>query len=132
MPHALLADLVTALHLAVVLFVATGVLAVPLGGLLGWRWVRNPSFRLVHLAIVGYLVLNVVRGELCFLTHWERGLREAAGQTPEDRSFVGRLLHDLVFVRVDQDLLHALYLGAAVLVLVGLFLVPPRWRKRTA
>jgi len=129
MPHALFADIVTAVHLAVVLFMLGGMLLVPVGGVLGWSWVRSLPLRLTHLGIMGYIVFNAIRGELCFLTYWEMDLRQAAGQaTREQWSFVGRLLHDILFVEVDQDLLHRIYIGLGVLVLGGLLLVPPRRR----
>ena len=54
MPYALLADLVTAIHLAVVLFMLLVMLAVPIGGLLRWRWVRNLPMRLIHLDYIPY------------------------------------------------------------------------------
>ncbi len=137
MPYALLADLVTIVHLATVVFMLTGLLAIPIGGLRGWRWVRNLKFRLIHLAIMAYIAVNAIRGELCFLTYWERDLRNAAGQRireeagrkiREDMSFVGRLLHNILFVDVDQRVLHGIYLGLAALLVVGVVLVPPRWR----
>ena len=131
MLHALFADIITAVHLAVVLFMLGGMFLVPLGGVLGWSWVRSLPLRLTHLGIMGYIVFNAIRGELCFLTHWEVDLRQAAGQeTREQWSFVGRLLHDILFVEVDQDLLHGIYIGLGVLVLAGLVFVPPR-RRRT-
>jgi len=49
--------------------------------------------------------------------------------TQEDFSFVGRILHDILFVDVDQALLHWIYAGLGVLVLGGMILVPPRRRQ---
>ena len=62
-----------------------GMLVVPLGGVLGWSWVRNLPFRLTHLGIMGYIVFNAIRGELCFLTYWEMDLRQAAGQEAREQ-----------------------------------------------
>ncbi|MDA1264864.1 MAG: DUF2784 domain-containing protein [Planctomycetota bacterium] len=133
MSSALLADVVTAAHLAVVVFLLVMLFAVPVGGVCRWRWVRNPALRMTHLAIMGYIVFNAARGELCCLTHWEMDLRRAAGQASgEDYSFVGRLLHDILFVDVDQSVLHWIYAGVGLLVLAGLFLVPPHRRAGEA
>jgi Protein of Unknown function (DUF2784) len=49
---ALLADAVVVLHFAYVSFAVGGEILILAGGLLGWRWVRNLPFRLVHLAAV--------------------------------------------------------------------------------
>ena len=132
MPHALLADAVTAVHLGIVVFMLVLIVAVPVGGALGWRWVRNLPLRLTHLAIMAYIVFNAARGELCFLTHWEWDLRAAAEQqTTTDYSFIGRLLHELLFVDdVDQVVLHWIYAGVGLFVLAGIILVPPRRRAQ--
>ena len=131
MPHAFLADLVTAVHLAIVVFMLALIIAVPIGGLLGWRWIRSMPLRLSHLTIMAYIVFNAARGKLCFLTHWEMDLRALAGQRfADDYSFIGRLLHDLLFVEVDQSLLHWIYGGVGLFVLAGIVLVPPRRRAQ--
>ena len=90
-----LADILVAAHLAIVLFVVGTPFLVFLGWPLGWRWIRKPWLRYSHLAIMGYIVMNAIRGELCFLTNWETALRERAGETVEDASFVGRMLHSI-------------------------------------
>lgn len=141
----LLADLVVALHLAIVIYVIAGVVLVPIGWLLGWAWIRSLRFRLSHLAIMGYIVFNAVRGGTCILTRWETSLRLAAAQAStlpgqpgpspmddENISFVARLLHDLLFVEVPQPVLDKVYIGVGVLVLISLIVAPPRLRARRA
>jgi hypothetical protein len=129
---AFLADLLVAVHLAVVAFVLAVPLLVIAGRLRGWSWSRNPWLRLGHLAVIAYIVTNAVQGELCFLTLWEADLRAAAGQTaPEDVSFIGRLLHDLLFLDVPQATLDRYYIGFGVVVLLVTVFAPPRhpWRR---
>lgn len=140
---ALLADLVAGIHLAIVLFMVGGILLVLVGWPLRWRWIRNPWFRLTHLLIMTYIVINAARGELCFLTHWERDLRVEAGQVTGYRvdeqqiSFVGRLLRRALYVEdVPQDTLHLVYFIVGGLVLVATLFVRPRrlrlpWRTST-
>ena len=41
-----------------------------------------------------------------------------------------RLLHDILFVDVDQNLLNRIYLGFGGLVVLSVVLVPPRLRRR--
>ena len=130
--HAFLADLVAGVHLAIVLFMIFGLALVIVGGLLRWRWVHNGWFRLVHLGIMGYIVFNAARGELCFLTHWESDLRAAAGQNEEEISFVGRLLRGILYVDVPQDTLHKYYFAFGLLVLLSTLFVRPRFRRSPA
>ena len=122
-----LADLVVTVHFAVVAFVLFGAIAIPIGGWRGWDWVRGRVFRLVHFAIV---LVVALQQELCFLTVWEIDLRERAGRGIEEASFVGRLLHDWLFVEVELATLQQIYIAFGVLVLLGLFAVPPRLRPQ--
>ncbi len=130
MNYALLADLVTAAHLAVVAYVLLGQLLVLIGWPLGWRWIRNAWFRLSHLGIIAYISFNAVRGELCFLTHWEADLRTKAGQQGSEASFLGQVLHDILFVDLAQRTLDKIYLGFAAVVLLSLVCIRPRMGRR--
>ena len=77
----LLADAVVLLHLAYVAFVASGYLAVPLGRVLGWRWIRNRAYRRLHVAAMALVALEAVVGLICPLTLLENALRlRAAGR----------------------------------------------------
>lgn len=130
---AFLADLVVAIHLAVVVFMILGIVLVLVGWPLKWRWIRNPWFRLTHLGIMGYIVVTALRGEYCFLTTLETDLRRKAGQwRPDDRSFVGGLLHDILFVDVPQSELNRIYFVVGVLVLVTTVCVRPRFGRSRA
>ena len=50
--YQLLADLVLALHVAIVAFVIGGPVAVIAGNLFRWRWVNALWFRLAHLGAI--------------------------------------------------------------------------------
>ena len=128
----LLADLLVVLHLGIVAFVVGVALLIPIGGWLGWSWVRNRPLRLAHLLTVVIIVLQSLFGRLCFLTIWEAQLRRSAGQEPDDISFMARLVRKLLFVEgVPQELLDRAYYLFFALLLVGWLFVRPRpWRGR--
>jgi hypothetical protein len=130
MNPALLADLIVVVHLGIVLFVVLGLVCVLLGGFLGWQWVRNPVFRIAHLALISFVAIQGAGlGQLCPLTIWENELRREAGEGGYSGSFVGRLCHDVLFVEVKQETLNWVYVAFAALVLATLLLVRPRWRR---
>ncbi|MCG7200196.1 DUF2784 domain-containing protein [Marinobacter pelagius] len=82
--YLLLADSLLVLHVLLVAFVIFGLVAVFLGRLLHWRWVRNFWFRVTHLVVIGIVVLQAWLGVLCPLTVWEMELRERAGAAGND------------------------------------------------
>jgi hypothetical protein len=130
MGYAFLADLIVALHVAYVGFVVVGQLAIVLGLALGWRWVRNPWFRVLHLVAIVIVGVEAAWGITCPLTRWENELRHLAGQPVAQGSFIGRLLHNLLFYNCDQWYFDVAHIGFALLVVATFILAPPRWRKR--
>jgi polyferredoxin len=83
------ADLLLGIHFAIAAFIVGGLVLVWAGAALGWRWVRNPWFRYLHLAAIAFVAAEALLGAACPLTVWEDVLR--GGLRPE--SFVGRWGH---------------------------------------
>ena len=77
-PYQLLADLVLALHVAVVAFVVGGLVLVIVGNVARWRWVNALWFRLAHLGAIGVVVAQAWLGATCPLTRLEMWLRTQA------------------------------------------------------
>jgi hypothetical protein len=129
MPYGLLADLLVAVHVAYVSYVAVGLLLILLGLALGWGWVRNPWFRVTHLLAITVVGLEAVFAIDCPLTVWEGRLRGLAGQPVSGDSFMGRLLHHLIFVDLPHWAFTLMHVGFAAVVLATFVLAPPRWRR---
>jgi len=128
--YCILADAVVAIHLALVGFIVIGMAAILLGIALKWRWVRNFWFRTVHLAMIATVVEKTILGVKCPLTVWEDQLRERAGETVEEGTFIGRMLHEILFWQVSPDMMRMLtityYVFGLAILLVFIF-APPRW-----
>jgi len=124
--YALLADLVVAVHVAYVAYVVLGELAILVGALCRWAWVRHPWFRLTHLAAIAVVAFEAVCDIRCPLTVWEDWLRSRAGQDVAEGTFIGRFLHDLLFYNAPPWVFTSAYVGFAVLVAATLVLVPMR------
>lgn len=127
--YILLADLVVVLHLAYVLFVIFGLLAVFVGYLRKWNWVRNRWFRLVHLGMIAIVVVESLLSITCPLTTLESWLRVQGGQSVAQGSFVGRCVHAVLFYQLSPQFFTLAYCGFGALVLLALVLVPVRWSK---
>ncbi len=130
--YIVLADLVVVLHVGYVAFVILGELAVLLGILFKWDWVRNRTFRLLHLAAIGVVVFESWSGIVCPLTTWENWLREQAGQSVEQGDFIARWVHQILFYRADPGVFTWIYSAFGALVVLTLILAPPRLRTRRA
>jgi hypothetical protein len=123
----LLADLVVAIHFTYVGYVVLGQAAIFLGLVRRWSWIRNPWFRLTHLAAIVIVASESLLEIPCPLTVWEDHLRALAGHTAREGSFIGRLLDGLLFYEFAPSVFTWFYVAFAALVLLTLVLVPPRF-----
>ena len=124
MRYRALADIVVGIHAVYIGFVVFGLLAILLGGAMGWRWVRNPYFRILHLAAIGFVCLESIVGIDCPLTTLENGLRLAGGQNGYGADFLGYWLDRLIFYNLPPRVFMIIYLGFGLLVLATFWLVP--------
>ncbi|WP_215398357.1 DUF2784 domain-containing protein [Rheinheimera oceanensis] len=124
-----LADTILVAHFLFVLFVVFGLVAIYCGYVLHWRWVKNRTFRIVHLAAIGIVALQSWLGLICPLTVWEMALRDKAGAATYSGSFIQHWLQQLLYYTAPDWVFMLLYSGFAGLVLASWFLLPPRARK---
>lgn len=96
LPATLLADAVLLLHLAVMLFIVGGLIAVGVGNRLGWRWVNALGFRLTHLVAIGVVVVESWLAISCPLTTLEASLR---GTTSHAQGFIAYWVQHFVLRR---------------------------------
>jgi hypothetical protein len=89
-----LAEAVLALHVGLILFNVFGLVVVPLGAWLGWRFVRVAWWRFLHLGALGVVAVQALMGRACFLTLWQDALRGVSGNaTPLIMGWVDRVIY---------------------------------------
>lgn len=120
--RALAADAILLVHFLFVLFVVGGLAATWIGAWRGWRWVRSLTFRITHLAAIVFVACEALIGMACPLTLWEDALRGMANE----KSFIARWVHQLMFYSAPEWVFTALYVGFALIVAATFWFVPPR------
>ena len=122
----LLAEAVLAAHVTIILFNLFGLIAVPLGAALGWRFVHVAWWRLLHLALLAAVAAQALAGRACLLTVWESELAgDGARPAPLIMSWVDRAIYWRLPIWVFAAL-YALVFGYAVALL---WLAPLRLRR---
>lgn len=124
--YLLAADLLLVTHALFVAFVVLGLALIVAGGLLGWAWVRNPWFRVAHLAAIGVVVLQSWLGILCPLTTWEMALRARAGAATYPGSFIAYWVGEILYFELPPWVFVAGYTLFGLLVAGAWILVRPR------
>ena len=126
MGYQLLADIVLATHLAFVLFIVGGQVAILAGWTLGWRWTRNLWFRGSHLAGILFVVLESWLGAVCPLTGLEHRLRVLGGGAGYERGFVSDWVARLLFYSGPDWAFALVYTLFGLVVVVSFIAYPPR------
>lgn len=124
MDGALLGQVILAIHLVVIAFNVIGLAVIPLGGVLGWTWVRLRWLRLLHLASLAVVAVQAALGEACFLTIWQA---VATGEAPEP--LITRWVNSLIYWPLPMWIFTTAYIAVFLYVLALWWLVPPRRRQ---
>ncbi|MGI9220210.1 MAG: DUF2784 domain-containing protein [Woeseiaceae bacterium] len=122
----LAADLVLMSHILFVAFVVVGLLLILIGKPLDWAWVRNPWFRIAHLAAIAVVVLQAWFGVICPLTTLEMVLRERAGDATYSGTFVSHWLEALLYYEAPAWVFAVCYTAFGALVVLSWFWVRPQ------
>ncbi|MDC0662731.1 DUF2784 domain-containing protein [Marinobacter sp. SS21] len=126
-----LADGVLFLHVAVVAFVVLGLVSILIGGVRGWRWVRNRWFRFGHLGAILVVVAQAWLGVICPLTTLEMWLREqAGGDGVYAGSFIEHWLQALLYYEAPAWVFVLVYTVFAGVVGLAWWHFPPWGRRR--
>lgn len=120
-----LADTVVVIHASYIGFVILGLLAILLGVMLRWKWVRNFWFRMIHFVMIGVVVAQALLGIICPLTTLEKHLRLKGGGEVYSGSFVGHWVHELMFYQGPQWVFTVCYCLFGAVVLATLILSRP-------
>jgi hypothetical protein len=116
-----LAETVLAVHLAVIAFNIFGLVAIPLGGWLGWRFVCVRWWRWLHLASMAVVAVQAIAGQACFLTDLEARLTGAGAAA---QPLIMGLVNRMIFWPLPMWAFAALYVLLFVFVVVLMKLVP--------
>ena len=121
-----LADAVLITHVAFVGFVIFGLVLIVWGGFSGWSWIRNPWFRIAHLAAIGVVVGQAWLGIICPLTTLEMHLRERAGDATYGGTFVAHWLQRLLYYEAPFWVFVVAYSAFGLAVVASWFGFRPR------
>lgn len=122
---ALLAQAILAAHLVVIAFNVFGLLVIPVGARLGWRWVRIRWWRLLHLVSLGVVAIQAAFGRACFLTIWQAAAGEGATEP-----LIMRWVNGLIYWPLPMWAFTAAYIAVFAYVLALWWLAPPSARPK--
>lgn len=129
-PYQLLADVVLSLHVAVVAFVAGGLVFIIVGNLCSWHWVNVLWFRLAHLAAIAIVVAEAWFGAVCPLTSLEMWLRAKARAMTYAGTFIEHWLQRVLYYDAPAWVFTLGYTLFGLIVVATWWYFPPRSTRR--
>ena len=120
------ADVILLLHVLFVAFVVIGLALILIGKVRNWSWIRNPWFRLIHLAAITVVVVQSWLGLICPLTTIEMFFRSRAGDTVYSGSFISHWLDSILYYQVLPWIFILCYMAFAAVVVASWFWIRPR------
>ena len=129
--HAM-ADLVLVTHVAFVIFIVVGLLLIVCGGFRGWKWIRNPWFRALHLTGIGLVVVQSWLGLDCPLTTLEMNLRERAGDAAYGTTFIAHWLQKFLYYEAPPWIFVVGYTVFGLMVVASWLRFRPRSFRKLA
>jgi hypothetical protein len=131
LPYQLLADLVLALHFAIVAFVVGGLVLVIIGNLCKWRWVNALWFRLAHLGAIAVVVAEAWLEIICPLTILEMWLRTKSGATTYGGGFIEHWFQRVLYYEAPPWVFVLGYSLFGLLVVATWLCFPPTSKHRS-
>jgi len=131
LPYQLLADLVLALHFAVVAFVVGGLVFIIIGNLNKWRWVNALWFRLAHLGAIAVVVAEAWLEITCPLTSLEMWLRAESGATIYRGGFIEHWFQRVLYYEAPPWVFVLGYSLFGLLVVATWLRFPPASKHRS-
>ena len=116
-----LGQVVLALHIVVIAFNVAGLVAIPLGARLQWRFVRLRWLRLAHLGSLAIVAIQAVAGRACFLTDWQAALTGGGAHDP----LIMRWVNDVIYWPLPMWAFTAMYVAVFAYVVALWWWVPP-------
>jgi hypothetical protein len=119
-----LAAIVLGIHAFVIMFNIFGLVAVPLGAWLRWRFVRIAWWRVLHLVSLLIVAAQAVFGQACFLTLWQAALEPDGAAAPPPMIYAW--VNSLIYWPLPLWVFTVLYLVVLAYAVALWWLVPPR------
>ncbi len=119
--NAALGQVVLALHIVVIAFNVAGLVVIPLGAALGWRFVRLRWLRVLHLGSLAVVALQAVLGRACFLTDWQGALSGTGAEDP----LIMRWVNSVIYWPLPMWAFTALYVAVFAFVVALWWWVRP-------
>ncbi|MCL4428890.1 MAG: DUF2784 domain-containing protein [Deltaproteobacteria bacterium] len=118
------------IHLLYALVIVIGFFLIIIGFFAGWRWIRNFTFRLIHLLMIGIVAVESVFNIECPLTWLEYKLMSLDHIKHGSMPFIAGMVDKVLYYNFPIWLFNAIYIVFGLTVFIVWFAIPPVYLKK--
>lgn len=120
-----LASVVSVFHAIYTFFIIIGFILIWIGYFAKWKWVRNYTFRVVHLSMMAFVGFEAVFNIECPLTWLEYRLLTLARLKHGNMPFIAGFVDKILFYNFPIWLFNAIYASFTIILVATWFIVKP-------
>ena len=116
-------------HLLYALIIVIGFFLIIAGFFARWKWVRNFTFRLIHLSMIGIVAFESVFNIECPLTWLEYKLMSLDHMRHSSMPFIAGMVNKVLYYNFPIWMFNAIYIALGITVFIVWFTIPPVRQK---
>ncbi|MGC8616982.1 MAG: DUF2784 domain-containing protein [Desulfurella sp.] len=127
--YAALADVVVVIHFLYAATIIVGLILIYIGKYIKWHFVKNATFRIIHLVMIMIVAFESVFHIECPLTYIEYKLLSLAKMHYQNTPFIAGFINKILFWNLPNEFFDILYIALAIFILLSFFIVPIDFKK---
>ncbi len=113
-------------HLIYALTIVVGFILIWIGYFAQWDWVKNFTFRMIHLVMIGIVAVESLFNIECPLTWLQEKLMSLDRLKHGNIPFIAGIVDKILYYKFPLWVFNTVYIVFGVLVLATWFLIPPK------
>ncbi|MCL4512973.1 MAG: DUF2784 domain-containing protein [Candidatus Eremiobacteraeota bacterium] len=114
------------IHLIYALTIIVGFILIWIGYFVQWDWVKNFTFRMIHLIMIGIVAVESLFNIECPLTWLQEKLMSLDRLKHGNIPFIAGIVDKILYYKFPLWVFNTVYIVFGVLVLATWFLIPPK------
>jgi hypothetical protein len=90
-----------------------------------WSWTQDPIFRTIHIALLTYVIIEVILSIPCFLTLMENSCRKKSNMPLYSSGFFDYWVEALFAIPYNNQVFTIIFALVSILTFILYFAVPP-------
>ena len=116
---------ILSIHMGFTFFILLMPFAILIGKWQLWSWTQDPTFRIIHILLLTYVIIEVILSIPCFLTVMENSCRKKSNMPLYRTGFFDYWVETLFAIPYDNGVFTIIFSLISIFSFILYFAVPP-------